>query len=399
MSEVINPIITESTGKDIIQVGKDIVSSLAVIAQSNMIGKDWNWKEIRAVVDNNGADKAFPIGMQFIEKWLDTANKEWQVPWQVNHRCMVELEDGRTVPGMWLQSHYAFPGIQFSRRAFLACPEGLEAGTYHFDFAEKWGNNVATGIKYQFTLTKPVEKGGRLAGCFGAPDVNPTKWKVYSYGADGIALNETVDVTEGETGTNIGTLLYNKRSGNLNSIQEMAYGHNRWKTSAIRQYLNSFEEKGKWWKAQDEWDICPEQLATMDGFLHGLPEEMINSLKKVKVVTYANTVNDEGAEDITYDYVTLPSLEQINAKTQISGEGETHDYWKIKSGSNAPVEWYKDNPKMVTYALSNHASAQSVRLRSASRGYAGITWYVRSSGGIYGNGASGAHAFAPLVCI
>lgn len=399
MSEVINPIITESTGKDIIQVGKDIVSSLAVIAQSNMIGKDWNWKEIRAVVDNNGADKAFPIGMQFIEKWLDTANKEWQVPWQVNHRCMVELEDGRSVPGMWLGSHYAFPGVQFSRRGFLACPNGLEAGTYSFDFEREWGKNVKTGIFYKFTLTKPVEKGGRLAGCFGAPDVDPGNWKVYSYGKDGIVLNETVNVEVGNEGTSLGTIKYEKRNGLLNSTQEMAYAHNRWKTSAIRQYLNSFEEKGKWWKAQDEWDICPEQLATMDGFLHGLPEEMINSLKKVKVVTYANTVNDEGAEDVTYDYVTLPSLEQINAKTQISGEGETHDYWKIKSGSNAPVEWYKDNPKMVSYALSNHASAQYVRLRSAIRGNAYDTWFVYSSGSVNGSSASYAYAFVPLVCI
>lgn len=51
-------------------------------------------------------------------------------------------------------------------------------------------------------------------------------------------------------------------------------------------------------------------------------------LKKVKVVTYANTVNDEGAEDITYDYVTLPSLSQMFIKPQTSGEGDVHTYWK-----------------------------------------------------------------------
>ena len=385
------------------ETGEKIVKALNIIAQNGISHQSMDWQKVRTLIANGVGESAFAIGTQLIEKWTDTAeSKEYDIPWQVNRFENVTLEDGEVVPGMWLQSHYTLPfGIQFShQRAFLACPDGLSAGTYNFDFAKAWGGNVNPGINYQFTLTKPVEKGGRLAGCYGAPDQAPSNWKVYSYGKDGITLNETVNVTVGSGGTNLGTIPYDSRSGNLNSLQEMAYGWNRWKTSALRQYLNSSKPKGKWWTPQDQWDICPDQLASKDGFLCGMPEEMLNCLKKVKVVTYANTVNDEGAEDITYDYVTLPSLSQMFIKPQTSGEGDVHTYWKRRSGRTTPCEWWTDYPNMIEYSVANKTSPQYVRLRSAYRGYACFTWYVSTSGSVYDYfGASYAIPFAPLVCI
>lgn len=382
--------------------GQEIAKALSVIAQTNIAHSNMDWNSVQTIVADGAGEKAFAIGTQLIEKWTDTAElKEYDIPWQVNHFEDVTLEDGEVVPGMWLQSHYTLPfGIQFShQRAFIACPNGLAVGTYHFDFVKEWGSNVKPGINYQFTLTKPVEKGGRLAGCYGAPDTTPSSWKVYSYGKDGITLNETVNVTVGSGGTNLGTIQYDSRSGNLNSMQEMAYGWNRWKTSVLRQYLNSSKPKGQWWTPQDQWDICPDQLAGKDGFLCGMPEKMLNCLKKVKVVTYANTVNDEGAEDITYDYVTLPSLSQMFIKPQTSGEGDVHAYWKRRSGRTIPCEWLTGYPNMIGYSVANKTSAQSVRLRSSVRYNAYDTWLVYSNGTITNSHASSAFACSPLVCI
>lgn len=382
--------------------GQEIAKALSVIAQTNIAHSNMDWSSVQAIVADGAGEKAFAIGTQLIEKWKDTAEpKEYDMPWQVNHFEDITLEDGEVVPGMWLQTHYALPfGIQFShQRAFLACPDGLSAGTYNFDFAKALGNNVKPGINYQFTLTKSVEKGGRLAGCYKAPDQVPSNWKVYSYGKDGITLNETVNVTVGSGGTNLGTIPYDSRSGNLNSVQELAYGWNRWKTSALRQWLNSSKPKGQWWTPQDQWDICPDQLASKDGFLCGMPEEMLNSLKKVKVSTFANTENDEGVEDITYDYVTLPSLGQIYAQTQIAGEGSPHTYWKRRSGKSAPHAPYQDDPNMITYSVANKTSAQDVRLRSDYRDNTYGVWCVSSSGSIIGYTASLASTCSPLVCI
>lgn len=398
----------QASTDDISQLKEDLVNQKKEIEGLKLIVKkdgqitDMTWSKVQQIVANGSGSYAFEIGAQLIEKWTDTADsKSYDMPWQVNHFEDVILENGESVHGMWLQTHYTLPfGVQFShQRAFIACPNGLEAGTYHFDFAKAWGNNVKPGISYQFTLTKPVEKGGRLAGCYGAPDNAPSSWKVYSYGKDGITLNETVDITVGGGGTNLGTIQYDSRSGNLNSVQEMAYGWNRWKTSALRQYLNSNKPKGQWWAPQDAWDICPNQLAFKDGFLCGIPEEMLNCLKKVKVVTYANTVNDEGVEDITYDYVTLPSLSQMFIEPQASGEGDVHTYWKRRSGRTTPCEMYQKYSNMITYSASNKALANNARLRSTSRNYANRVWYVSSNGSIDNYFASSELTLAPLVCV
>lgn len=360
------------------------------------------WDKISGLVRNEYAQKVFNFGDQFVEKWTDTAvPKEYEYPWRVNHFENVELEDGEIVQGMFLQAHYAHPfGVQFSQaRAFLKCPDGLTAGTYNVKLERDWGSNAKANTYWQFTLTKDVPKGGRLSGFIQMPDVASSNWKVISYAADAITKLETVPVTSGQDGTALGTLQYATRNGNLNSMQETAYGWNRWKTSALRQYLNSEQAKGKWWTPQDEWDIAPDQLATKDGFLCGMPADMLKALKTVKVVTYANTVQDGGEADITYDRVFLPSLEQLFINPQIAGEGTVHEYWQRRSGMKTKMQQYQTYPRMISYAVENHTSPQFVRLRSASRGSAVGTWCVNSSGYVDNGNAWYAYRFSPLVVV
>ena len=130
-----------------------------------------------------------------------------------------------------------------------------------------------------------------------------------------------------------------------------------------------------------------------------MPEEMLNCLKKVKVVTYANTVNDEGAEDITYDYVTLPSLSQMFIKPQTSGEGDVHIYWKRRSGRTTPCELNTEYPNMIEYSVENKTSPQNVRLRSCNIGNTYSSFYIGHSGDIRSSVISSTNTFTPLVCI
>lgn len=383
---------------------QEIAQALQTVAfaQSAKLENITTWDQISGLVRNGYAQKIFDFGDWINEKWTDTAaTKEYEYPWRVNHFENVELEDGEIVQGMFLQAHYAHPfGVQFSQaRAFLKCPDGLTAGTYNVKLERDWGSNAKANTYWQFTLTKDVPKGGRLSGFIQMPDVASSNWKVISYAADAITKLETVPVTSGQDGTALGTLQYATRNGNLNSMQETAYGWNRWKTSALRQYLNSEQAKGKWWTPQDEWDIAPDQLATKDGFLCGMPADMLKALKTVKVVTYANTVQDGGEADITYDRVFLPSLEQLFINPQIAGEGTVHEYWQRRSGMKTKMQQYQTYPRMISYAVENHTSPQYVRLRSASRGYAFYTWCVSSSGFVGYGYAWGAFRFSPLVVV
>lgn len=393
-------------------------------------------------------------------------NVEYVYPLQLNHIGNVELHDGETLENRpFLQAHYAHPfGVQFShQRAFMVvafkvtaaltsgstyywtrqsdsktisfkAPAAIPAGRWltlnngRIEVYDENGNVVTSaaatigtatdgtslgdspvlpaGEYYfthsgstvvSFTLAEQLELGDRL-GCWNS--------KVYPVKGDGKTVGAALTIGTSTSGTNLGTLANNKRTATgdylLNSRDEMQYGRNRWSTSAVRQYLNSDAGVGAWWKAQDGWDIAPDQLTTKAGLLSGWPEELVNALKEIKVVTYPNTVQDDtggNTPDITYDRVFLPSLEQMYCNPQKSGEGEYHEYWKRRLGRTTPAPVSTTYPELIHYAVENHTSPQYVRLRSAGRGNSGYTWYVYASGGVYSHVASYALRFAPLIVL
>lgn len=370
----------------------------------NTVAVPMTWENIQNMIAKGYHKKVFKIGDKLTNTWLDpnASMKEYENPLRINHfQDGLELENGQLINGMWLQTQYAqLKGVQFShQRALLRCPNGLVPGTYYFTFESNWGNNVKAGDIVCFTTTQQIPVGGRVSGCYGAPDQTKDKWKIYTHSADGKNIIETITPTFVASGVDLGIQKLNSRNGNLNSTQEMAYGWNRWKTSAIRQYLNSDKLKGEWWVAQDEWDIAPDQLSQIDGYLKGIDPELLAVIQPVKVTTYANTVNDGGVADVTYDKVILPSLEQMYIAPQISGEGEAHQYYKELNGTDAPYKQYGTFPELITYAIENYSSAQHVRLRSATRGNACATWHVAASGNVGNSNASHALRFSPLVFI
>lgn len=364
-----------------------------------------SWTKIRNLRKSGLAEKVLTVGDIIDDTWTDVAApKEYPYQWHVADFQPIELQNGDTEASMLVQAHWAHPfGVQFShQRAFLACPDGLPVGSYYFTIESAWGNNVKAGDIVCFKTTKVVPAGGRVSGCYGAPDQAKANWRIYTHSADGKTQIETITptFTKTDSATNLGTQHLNKREGNLNSTQEMAYGWNRWKTSALRQYLNSEAAKGAWWTAQDEWDVAPDQLKDKAGFLSGCSADFLSALQIVKVTTFANTVNDGGGEDTTYDRVFIPSMEQMYCAPQIKGEGTYLEYWKQRSGATAPLAQWGTYPNIITYAVENHTSPQIIRLRSASRGHASSAWFVSSSGYVSNSyRASDAYRFAPLVVI
>ena len=367
------------------------------------------WEQVVLAIKSKLYKEMYAVGDKFSNIWKDTnnSNKEYDNPLRINHfEDGLELEDGTTVNGMWLQTVYAhLKGVQFShQQAFYVSGDGMVAGTYCVGFDYTWGDKgyVTKGDYWNFTLTKDVPAGGRLAGFYGAPDQPQTNWRVYVYSADGKTVLETVSaINKGQEGTLLGVMTaYGDE--NLNGIQQMAYGDNRYATSAIRQYLNSDKPKGEWWTAQTKWDIAPDQLSQIDGYLCGMDPELLAVLKPVKVVTYCNTVTATGqkqVKDITYDKVTLISLEQMYIEPQAAGEGEAHEYYKELNGTAKKFQWWQTYEILKTFAVENPTSPQLVRLRSANRSYACYTWYVNSSGGVYGGSASNANRPASLMFI
>ena len=149
------------------------------------------------------------------------------------------------------------------------------------------------------------------------------------------------------------------------------------------------------------FDIAPDQLSTIAGFLSGCSESFIQVIKPVAVKTYLNTTQDYeiGESETVYDKVFLPSLEEMYINPQKAGEGDVHEYWRRASERTEPFAQYGTYPELIHYAVENHTSAQHVRVRSANRGHSKYTWIVYSAGYVGNNGAYGSYRFAPLVVL
>ena len=360
-------------------------SSLGVIARAQTgVVEEMDYNGIKAVVAAGNAPAVFPVGTQLVNTYTGKDGKVYDCPWDVvKTDDIAEGETGTTAPAMVLQMHYAsLEDIQFSAyQAFFVVPEaGLVAGTYNVKMGLDWGTNVKNGTVYQFTLTKNAPAGARLTGFYNAPDTAPTSWKVYVYKDQNKSeLLETCNVSAGSAGTNLGTFLA-KPNGNLNGLHPVGYGDSRWHKSAYRQYLNSDAAAGGWWTPQDEWDMKPDQADTVPGFLAGFSDDFKAALTRVKVVTYGNTVTDDGSAVVTYDKIFLPSLQEIYCSPQVSGEGTYWPYWKERTGAKTPQALWQTYPLRITRDLAQRTVGRYVRLRSAYRGAGCIAFDVTSSG-------------------
>lgn len=375
-------------------------SSLGVIARAQTgVVEEMDYNGIKAVVAAGNAPAVFPVGTQLVNTYTGKDGKVYDCPWDVvKTDDIAEGETGTTAPAMVLQMHYAsLEDIQFSAyQAFFVVPEaGLVAGTYNVKMGLDWGTNVKNGTVYQFTLTKNAPAGARLTGFYNAPDTAPTSWKVYVYKDQNKSeLLETCNVSAGSAGTNLGTFLA-KPNGNLNGLHPVGYGDSRWHKSAYRQYLNSDAAAGGWWTPQDEWDMKPDQADTVPGFLAGFSDDFKAALTRVKVVTYGNTVTDDGSAVVTYDKIFLPSLQEIYCSPQVSGEGTYWPYWKERTGAKTPQALWQTYPLRITRDLAQRTVGRYVRLRSAYRGYGYNAFRVTSSGGVYNWYAVTAYRCAP----
>ena len=361
--------------------------------------KALEWADIAARVATGA--RPYAIGDTFSETWKDVAaNKTYTIPWRVNHYETLELENGKTATGMWLQMTKALPfGVPMShQRAFLACPNGLSAGTYYITFGDTWGGAAVADSSWSFTLTSAVEKGGRLAGFYMMLDAEPSTFKVYSYRADGKTITETVSVVSGSSGSSLGTLNLNTRNGNLNSMSEVGLGWNDYEHSAMRQFLNNPGGVGAWWAPQDQWDIAPDVNSTKASFLSGLSSGFVSAMVPVKTMTYKNTL-DGGTITTLYDKVTIPALSQAYIDYGNINEGEAHSYYVQLNGTDTKYKTITTSyPELIQYNVET-GNAITTRMRTANKTSMLSSFQITTNGIISTSTAPNSVSSVPMVFI
>ena len=347
-----DPLASDATLKELVNGVNTQNALMAQLVRNGVLDSTMDWNTVKNIVASGLAQHVFSIGDQFIVKWSD-GTTEYPVPLDIVAFGTKRDRAGNTLPKMTLQWHYTLPfGTTYNASSafYVAGEGGLAAGTYNVTMGFSQGT-VVNGKTYQFTLTKALPAGGQLLGFFGTWDQNPEQWKVYNFAsATATSAAETVPVTEGSEGTNLGTFLKDKPNGELCGLQRVAYGSNRPDDSDIFQYLNSDAAKfGEVWKPRDKFDHIPcapfadGPLNDRQGFLKGFSDDFLSVIGGLRVDTCTNYVCDGGTSGepnivTCYPKFYLPSLEEMNIvcnEASVNGkEGEVWPYNRLASGSN-----------------------------------------------------------------
>lgn len=394
---------TEKTLSEI----KTSVTALTAFLTNKMVDIS-SFSDVKALVAAGLQHTVFDVGDQLNTTWQEPGGTSYVDPFDiVDLECSPELEDGQTVHGMMLQQHFAnVCGCPFdAQEALYDADEELPAGTYHFTVGGNTWLTSENGKVLQFTLTQPIPAGGQLVyASVGGYNKALVGQKISTYsGPTSFTAIESVALSEGSEGADLGTT---DGKGQLNHHQRAFRGNGRWKTSMLRQYLNSAASAGNWWTKQDKWDRASVFINSCPGYLAGFPADFLAALRPVKVCTARNTVVQDGGTDITFDIFFPVSLQQLNAAPQIASvEGSALPYWKNVAAGCTDLDTsgrFKQSatyPDLRAYGLNAQTTARNCWLRSAIRGLACFVWHVSASGTVTSSSALNGNYCAPACVI
>lgn len=279
----------------------------------------------------------------------------------------------------------ALMSVSFDEQeAIYYCENGLAAGTYNFSLPSGYEESYSEGwTAFSFTLKKDVPAGGQLVLLWDYQ--TPISYgRIASYSSPyANNASEYVFIRSGTEGTSLGTISrWGKITGNINNILRARYGSNIYKTSAIRQYINSTAKKGEWWHPTGKFDRVPSYLNYESGLLHGIDAEVLSVLSDqtyTSCLPRATLGTDEPSVTLT-DKVVIP------AKVEVFGSDENTD---VSEGKALPL--FAENSSLALPGTDAdrgriikdiYGNACSVWLRTAERATENNAYVILSDGSI-----------------
>ena len=297
-----------------------------IAGMSQMFGMN-TWDMIQYKV-RTGHASDYAVGTELETTYAASNGTTYTFPWIVidnNRKCY--WQDGTEHPGLWLAAKYGTPEyIDFDAK------EGVEATE----------ETAASGMSYV--------------------GVSGTTYTLLS-----LSVGDSIPYSSYDS----------VLKGTVHHAQPYKDGYNRYKDSALRQWLNSDGGKGEWWTATHTGDNAPTVHSSYNGFMHGLPDDFLAVINPVKIQTVANSSIDGGVTDVTYDRFFSPSLEEIYAVAQVDDvEGPYFPYWKTATGLNSPSNGASNdtNAARFLHRVNNTSGESNPHLRSASKNTCYNVW-------------------------
>lgn len=302
---------------------------LALVEAQGGTAKPTSWANVQALVRAGLHSKVFSIGDQLVCK---KGNDD--LVWDVIGIDSDTPKDTQFTHSLTLQLHDCLPSaMQFDApEALYYAENALAAGTYNFTLPD-YDTASGGGKTYQFTLESDVPEGGQLTfgWSYGTQAANA---KITSYsGASSTTQIEQVSVTEGSSGTSLGTV--DGTSTSLNEIRKLRFGSNNYSESAIRQFLNSSAAAGSVWTSKNNFDRPPSWNSSTAGFMNGLDSDFLAVVGIANKVTAISTPNGGGSVTLNDKFFLLSRSEVFGGLENDINEGSPYPYYKDYSDLSA----------------------------------------------------------------
>lgn len=303
-----------------------------------------SFKDIQNNVRLGRGPMYYPVGSEI--KTRDSVTEQdiiWVVRAHDHHKAAdSSIEHTMTIETKYVYSspnNLAYSVSYDAPEAFYFAENGLVAGTYNFTASKRRFYTSDNGNKFQFTLTQDVPAGGQLV-------LNTT----YSKSLNGIAIKsyingssidpiETVTLSKGSEGTNLG--ITDGTSKNINYIRRIECGSNNYAQSAVRQWLNSANDVGQVWTPMTKYDRPPEWTKNYSGFMQRLPSDFLEIVQPAIIPCCTNSVFETDNLDGTS--VAINQVYNLSDKFFLLSRPEITGGWndpKLKDG--VQLEYYKN---------------------------------------------------------
>lgn len=358
------------------------------------------WADIRNAVRMGLGATLFPAGYEFTTVDSDTGVS---VVWTVRGHDHHTPANSRLTHSMTLEMKYLYSNASGSYRnlqfdaseALYYAADGLAAGTYHFTVANQAWFAADNGKSFQFTLAQAVPEGGQV--CVSMTYNATLEGKsVKTYASpSSTTVIETVTLTEGSEGTDLGTT---NGAGNINHLHRIALGSNNYAQSAARQWLNSAAAAGGVWAPTNKFDRAPSWATTYNGFMHGLPSDFLEVVESAVIPCRTNGVCEcaslDGTEFTVNQVYELADKFFLLSRPEVYG---TYDSTTYKDGEL--LDYYDGLTNAERKKYDNSGTVRHAWLRSPNPSDASRERIVHTDGSVNGNGAYSSNGVAPACII
>ena len=362
------------------------------------------WEDVRNAVRLGIAPSLFPVGYEFTVEREGSGSHTFVVRGHDHHvAANKKLTHTMTLEMKHVYGTSSTPYKAFvfdATEALYYAETELPAGTYNFTLLSGYDATYGGGKTLSFTLANPVPAGGVIMFPWGYQKQS-TETKISTYASNtATTAIESVSVTEGASGTNLGTADGN--TPNMNHTHRIRYGSNNYAQSALRQWLNSAAARGAVWTPQTVFDRPPSWHTGTDaayaGFLSGLEAEFLAVVQPAVVPCRTNSIFEVNSLDGT-EFVINQTYD-LEDKFFLLSRPEIYGTWDSTSHKDGEMlEFYEGLTDTERIKYDSAGSARYWWLRSPTPSNAYNERNVHTDGTLNSNNANHTNGAAPACII